>query len=702
MSGEEKITTSSGGESSSLILVSVVRDGMNKWALWDIISHSVKISNDIPGSSLMDALDKCACILSIEPIEEYSKFKKPLLTLQQFFSLYIELTTGEDKSKVLYGLHDVTAMLGIKEEKEDLDTLLNILDKACGNTPLLTIERMIEKIPPKVVSKPLESSSFIIRIRGLSMAITESDIREFFAPLRILSVLLVGTCESHPTFSRIEGFVEFASEDDAETALKRNGTQFKGLTTEIYLSSASEREGVRAEASTETTRNDQLRACVKHMKKQDPLYRGFLRMRGLPYDANEQDILTFFDGYDIVKNSDSTPSVYILRNSENRPDGTAYVEFEKESVALVACNARNKHTMGRRYIELFVCSRGECVKALNNIVSRSMSVASGNFTIVRLRGLPWRVTAYAIMEFFAPLRIAPNGIHIVLNREHRSSGEAYIEFMTSDDAIKALQRNRRCIGKRYIEVFKTSQQEYDSASRFFADNHHDHRDYHSSRPYDSHRDKDRDRDRDRERGWSPTSEYNQSSSSSVVIPPQSQPYTASSSSSSYYPPPPPPYQQPPYPPQQYIPQPYAAAAAALSMMSGPSLMYGAGAGGGQPVQYMSQPIQQVSASQYLLQQTPVNPSAAAAAAVNLPPVNPVQTQSSSVRVWNLPGTAGQKDLENVFAGFNFTSIRMHTDEKGRWCATITFKTPEEAANAITARHLSIVGSSRICVQPEPQ
>lgn len=43
------------------------------------------------------------------------------------------------------------------------------------------------------------------------------------------------------------------------------------------------------------------------------------------------------------------------------------------------------------------------------------------------------------------------GIHILLSREGRPSGEAYVEVETEEDAENAAKKDREHIGERYIE-----------------------------------------------------------------------------------------------------------------------------------------------------------------------------------------------------------------------------------------------------------
>lgn len=78
---------------------------------------------------------------------------------------------------------------------------------------------------------------------------------------------------------------------------------------------------------------------------------------------------------------------------------------------------------------------------------------------MHLRGMPWKATPREIIEFFGDLRVAPNGVHIVLNAEGRPSGDGFVEFETYADAVQALQKHKKYLGPRFVEVYKTSLRE---------------------------------------------------------------------------------------------------------------------------------------------------------------------------------------------------------------------------------------------------
>ena len=80
----------------------------------------------------------------------------------------------------------------------------------------------------------------------------------------------------------------------------------------------------------------------------------------------------------------------------------------------------------------------------------------GSRYVVRLEGLPFRVTKEELEEFFCDCTL-PRGldsIHIILNREGRASGLGYVELTSSEDVDKACRLSRQYIGRhnRYANI----------------------------------------------------------------------------------------------------------------------------------------------------------------------------------------------------------------------------------------------------------
>lgn len=79
------------------------------------------------------------------------------------------------------------------------------------------------------------------------------------------------------------------------------------------------------------------------------------------------------------------------------------------------------------------------------------------FPVVRLRGLPFNCSESDIYEFFAGLDLVDV---LLVRKQGRFSGEAYVVFGAPMQVDFALQRNRQNMGRRYIEVFRCKKQDY--------------------------------------------------------------------------------------------------------------------------------------------------------------------------------------------------------------------------------------------------
>jgi len=83
--------------------------------------------------------------------------------------------------------------------------------------------------------------------------------------------------------------------------------------------------------------------------------------------------------------------------------------------------------------------------------------SGGGGIVIKMRGLPYSATEGEITSFFSGMRIASGGVSIGRDANGRASGEAHVEFMSEQDVQSAMLLNRRRIGSRYIELFRTKQ-----------------------------------------------------------------------------------------------------------------------------------------------------------------------------------------------------------------------------------------------------
>ncbi|XP_061368617.1 uncharacterized protein LOC133311575 isoform X2 [Gastrolobium bilobum] len=212
--------------------------------------------------------------------------------------------------------------------------------------------------PYEYVSQP--SPTFpVVRLRGLPFDCTETDVAEFFHGLDIVDVLFVhkGGMFSGEAFC-VLGYplqVDFALQRNRQNMGRRYVEVFRSKRQDYYKAIANEVSDARAEPP----RRSASRAKSYDEGKESVEHTGVLRLRGLPFSASKNDIMEFFKDYVL-----SEDSIHVIMNSEGRPSGEAYVEFESAEDSKAAME-KDRMTLGSRYIELFSSSYSEMEEAIS-------------------------------------------------------------------------------------------------------------------------------------------------------------------------------------------------------------------------------------------------------------------------------------------------------------------------------------------------
>lgn len=210
--------------------------------------------------------------------------------------------------------------------------------------------------PYGYVSQPPPPPPFpVVRLRGLPFDCTETDVAEFFHGLDIVDVLFV---HKSGKFTG-EGFcvlgyplqVDFALQRNRQNMGRRYVEVFRSKRQEYYKAIANEVSDARG--GSPPPRRSASRAKSYDEGKESAEHTGVLRLRGLPFSASKDDILDFFKDFAL-----SEDSIHIVMNSEGRPSGEAYVEFVDAEDSKAAM-AKDRMTLGSRYIELFPSSHNE-------------------------------------------------------------------------------------------------------------------------------------------------------------------------------------------------------------------------------------------------------------------------------------------------------------------------------------------------------
>ncbi|XP_069482381.1 G-rich sequence factor 1 isoform X1 [Ambystoma mexicanum] len=194
---------------------------------------------------------------------------------------------------------------------------------------------------------------------------------------------------------------------------------------------------------------------LSEYQKSPPLVEAMavVKVRGLPWTCTVDDLIVFFHDCKIRNREEG---VHLPLNREGKPRGDAVIEFESEDDLQKAMEKHKKY-MGQRYIEVFKVNPQDASLLLNRLQpASSHTVEEG---VVRLRGLPYSCTEEDIAQFFTGLSIAEDGITFVLDHRGKKSGDAFVQFMTSEMAEQALLKHRAEMGNRYIEIFKSRRSE---------------------------------------------------------------------------------------------------------------------------------------------------------------------------------------------------------------------------------------------------
>ncbi|XP_008301245.1 epithelial splicing regulatory protein 1 isoform X3 [Stegastes partitus] len=185
-----------------------------------------------------------------------------------------------------------------------------------------------------------------------------------------------------------------------------------------------------------------------------------IRARGLPWQSSDQDIARFFRGLNIAKGGAA-----LCLNAQGRRNGEALVRFVSEEHRDLALQ-RHKHHMGNRYIEVYKATGEDFLKIAGGTSNEvAMFLSREDQIIVRMRGLPFTATPEQVLAFFSPgdgtQEMCPvsggkDGILFVRYPDGRPTGDAFVLFSCEEHAQCALRKHKEILGKRYIELFKST------------------------------------------------------------------------------------------------------------------------------------------------------------------------------------------------------------------------------------------------------
>ncbi|GAB2287041.1 hypothetical protein Dimus_021428 [Dionaea muscipula] len=201
--------------------------------------------------------------------------------------------------------------------------------------------------------KDLAEHTGVLRLRGLPYSAIKDDILEFFKNFELSEdkVHITYNSEGRPSG---DAFVEFSNPEDSRAAMSKDRKTLGSRYIELFPSSKQEMdEAIARGGKTDVDDGD------------PPVHTGVLRMRGLPFSAGKEDIVEFFSEFVIPDDC-----IHITFNPDGRPTGEAFVKFASAEDSEAAM-AKDRKTLGCRYIELFISSPQELSEALSSFTSAS-------------------------------------------------------------------------------------------------------------------------------------------------------------------------------------------------------------------------------------------------------------------------------------------------------------------------------------------
>ncbi|XP_038651638.1 heterogeneous nuclear ribonucleoprotein H1, like [Scyliorhinus canicula] len=255
-------------------------------------------------------------------------------------------------------------------------------------------------------NSPDSSNDGCVRLRGLPFGCSKEEIVQFFTGLEIVpnGITLPMDYQGRSTG---EAFVQFATQEIAEKALKKHKERIGHRYIEIFKSSRSE---VRTHY--------------------DPPRKLMSGLRPGPYDRP----MTGRSAYGLPSRS---------YEKMRRAYGGGYGSYDDYNGYNDGYGYGSDHGYGR--------DGGLSAQGYGNSDS-SFQSTTGH--CVHMRGLPFRATENDIYNFFSPLN--PVRVHIEIGSDRRVTGEADVEFATHEDAVAAMSKDKAHMQHRYVELFLNS------------------------------------------------------------------------------------------------------------------------------------------------------------------------------------------------------------------------------------------------------
>jgi len=280
-------------------------------------------------------------------------------------------------------------------------------------------------------------------------------------------------------------FVRFTDVRSFNVAFDRNGNQVGE--NRINIERCSDEDFDTAIDGAPPKRVDRSRSPRRHAEAEGNQNISYFVLKKLPLKTEKEDIRKFFGKFRIA--SDGGPFFELA--FDKTPTGNALVAVEEKEYAKVLALHRtllNGARIDVIKIESFEFQERsrrarQCEREVGKDAGQSKSSTTQQFAArdkkvekqdqkskepdrsgnvpaeedgraycMEMRGVPYTASPPIIQDFFHGIDILPENIHVVYNREHRATGIAFIEFNSSTDQKRALEKDKQYMGHRFIEL----------------------------------------------------------------------------------------------------------------------------------------------------------------------------------------------------------------------------------------------------------
>ncbi|CAM9272012.1 unnamed protein product, partial [Chrysoparadoxa australica] len=305
----------------------------------------------------------------------------------------------------------------------------------------------------------------VIRMRGLPWSASERDIINFFSGLQLKSggVHMVTNREGRASG---DAYAVFETAEEAQKALAKDKEKIGNRWIDLFESTMGEMmtctgQGMGPGGSGGMRGGMQRQddaATIMGLTPAEAMSEVVLKMRGLPFEATKADVEGFFEGLGVEANH-----IFLITRPDGKASGEAYTVFSTVELAREGLK-KDKEKLHERWIDLFPTNRIALYQAAGAAVLMASKPDAKFSGVVRMRGLPFSATVSGVLDFFTGYRISDHGVYIISGQDGRPSGDAYVVFVSEDEARRSLELNKKEMGERWIELFQVTKSELYSAT----------------------------------------------------------------------------------------------------------------------------------------------------------------------------------------------------------------------------------------------